>query len=94
GCAFKKLSDDTKKELRISYGVQVAGLKDGRFKDAGIKDGFIILDINNMRVNSAEDVEKVYNSIIKSDEEYDKVMFITGMYPTGKKMYYAVDISE
>lgn len=94
GCAFKKLSDETKKELRISNGVQVAGLKDGRFKDAGIKDGFIILDINNARVNSAEDVEKVYNSIIKSDDEYDKVMFITGMYPTGKKMYYAVDISE
>lgn len=94
GCAFKKLSDETKKELRISNGVQVAGLKDGRFKDAGIKDGFIILDINNARVNSAEDVEKVYNSIIMSDDEYDKVMFITGMYPTGKKMYYAVDISE
>ena len=94
GCAFKKLSDETKKELKISYGVQVAGLKDGPFKDAGIKDGFIILDINNMRVNTAEDVEKVYNSIIKSDEEYDKVMFITGIYPTGKKMYYAVDISE
>ncbi|MDE6264486.1 MAG: Do family serine endopeptidase [Paramuribaculum sp.] len=94
GCAFKKLSDDTKKELRISHGVQVAGLKDGRFKDAGIKDGFIILDINNMRVNSSEDVEKVYNAIMKSEEGYDKVMFITGMYPTGKKMYYAVDIAE
>ena len=24
----------------------------------------------------------------------DKVMFITGLYPTGKKVYYAVDISD
>ncbi|MCI9607409.1 MAG: Do family serine endopeptidase [Muribaculaceae bacterium] len=93
GCAFKKLSDDTKKELKVSYGVQVTGIKDGKFKDAGIKDGFVILDINNARVNSAEDVEKVYNSIMKTDE-YDKVMFITGIYPTGRKMYYAVDLAD
>jgi len=94
GCAFKKLSDDTKRNLKISYGVQVAGLKEGKFKDAGIKDGFVILDINNARVNSAEDVEKVYDSIMKSNDEYDKVMFITGLYPTGKKMYYAVDLAD
>lgn len=73
--------------------MQVAGLKDGKFRDAGIKEGFIILDINNARVNSADDVEKVFNSIMKS-EEYDHVMFITGLYPTGKKMYYAVDLAD
>jgi len=93
GCAFKKLSDETKKQLKISYGVQVTGLRDGKFREAGIKDGFIILDINNARVNSADDVEKIFNSIIKSDE-YDHVMFITGIYPTGRKMYYAVDLAD
>ena len=94
GCAFKKLSDETKKQLKVSYGVQVAGLKDGKFKDAGIKDGFVILDINNSRVSSADDVEKIYNAIMKSNDGYDKVMFITGLYPTGKKMYYAVDLAQ
>ncbi len=93
GCAFKKLSDETKRQLNISSGLQVTGLKDGKFKDAGIKDGFIILDINNARVTSQEDVEKIYNSIVKSDD-YDHVMFITGIYPTGKKVYYAVDLSD
>lgn len=92
GCAFKKLSAETKKRLNISYGVEVSGVRDGSFRDAGIKDGFIILDINNERVNSSDDVERVYNAIMKA-EGYDKVMFITGLYPTGKKMYYAVDIS-
>lgn len=93
GCAFKKLSDETKKQLRISYGVQVTGLTDGKFRDAGIKDGFIILDINNSRVNSADDVQKIFDAIVKSDE-YDHVMFITGLYPTGRKMYYAVDLAD
>lgn len=30
---------------------------------------------------------------MKSDEA-DKVMFITGIYPTGRKVYYAVDLAD
>ena len=62
-------------------------------EDAGIKEGFIILDINNQRVNSQDDVEAIYKAIINSSDS-DKVMFITGVYPTGAKKYYAVDLSE
>lgn len=92
GCAFKVVDESTRKELRISQGLQVTGLKDGRFKSAGIKDGFIITDINNMAVSKVDDIEKIYNAIIKSDD--DHVMFITGYYPTGRKMYYAVDLAD
>lgn len=93
GCAFKKLSDEQLREYRISGGIQVTGLKDGKFRDAGIKDGFIILDINNARVRSQDDVEKIYDAIMKGSDA-DKVMFITGIYPTGRKVYYAVDLSD
>ena len=93
GCAFKTVPAETLRQLQTRNGVQVSGLKDGKFKDAGIKEGFIILDINNTRVNSQSDVEKIYDAIVKSDE-YDKVMFITGVYPTGKKVYYAVDLAD
>lgn len=93
GCAFRKPSDETARQLNISGGLQVTGLKDGKFKNAGIKDGFIIMDINNIRVDSADDVEKLYKAIMKDDSS-DKVMFITGIYPTGRKMYYAVDLAD
>lgn len=93
GCAFKKLSDATRSRLGISYGVEVSGLRDGKFKEAGVKDGFIILTINDERVSSTDEVERIYNAIMKADG-YDKVMFITGVYPTGKKMYYAVDLAD
>lgn len=92
GCAFLKLTADTKEHLGVSSGVQVSGLKAGAFREAGIKDGFVITDINNMPVNSQDDVEYIYNAIMKSDD--DKVMFVTGVYPTGKKGYYAVPLSE
>ena len=69
------------------------GVKAGKFKRAGVKDGFIITDINNAPVNSQEDVENIYNQIMRAQDS-DKVMFITGFYPTGRKVYYAVDLSD
>lgn len=93
GCAFKELSAEKLKSLQISSGIEVVGIKDGKFKKAGIRNGFIILDINNSNVSTRDDVEKIYKAIM-ADTGSDKVMFITGMYPTGKKVYYAVDLAE
>ena len=93
GCTFKKLSASKLREYGISNGVEVVGLKAGKFKEAGIKEGFIITDINNAPINSQEEVENIYNAIMKSTDT-DKVMFITGIYPTGAKKYYAVDLSD
>lgn len=93
GCAFMKLSSETKNNLGISTGVQVTGLKNGSFKDAGIKDGFIILSINDTPVTSPDDVEQIYNQIMRSSDG-EKVMFISGIYTTGKKGYYAVNLAS
>lgn len=93
GCAFTELSREEKEDLAISKGLKVVGVKAGKFKNAGIRDGFIITDINNIPVDSRDDVENIYNQIMRSGDS-DKVMFITGFYPTGKKVYYAVDLSD
>ena len=93
GCALKELTAEQRRELRIAGGVQVKGLSsDGKFRRAGIKEGFIILEINNARVQSEADVEKIYKAIMASSSA-DPVMFIAGIYPTGRKVYYAVDLS-
>ena len=93
GCAFTELSKEDKQDLAISKGLKVVGVKAGKFKNAGIRDGFIITDIDNIPVDSRDDVENIYNQIMRSSDS-DKVMFITGFYPTGKKVYYAVDLSD
>lgn len=92
GCAFMKLSTENKRSLGISNGVKVTGLKNGAVKDAGVKDGFIILEINGQAVNSPDDVERIYNAVMKSDS--DRVLFLTGVYSSGKRGYYAVNLSE
>ena len=93
GCAFMKITAETKQHLGISNGVQVQGLKGGAFKDAGVKDGFIITEINDTPVNSTDDVEYIYNQVMKNDNE-EHVLFLKGLYPTGKKYYYAVNLEN
>ena len=41
---------------RIDYGVRVTELNDGRFKDLGIRKGYIILTINGKKVRSASEI--------------------------------------
>lgn len=92
GCAFMKLDKDAKSKLGISNGVKVTGVENGPFKEAGVRDGFVIIEINKIPVNSSDDVERIYNSVIKNDD--DKVLILSGVYPNGKKGYYAVNLAN
>lgn len=92
GCAFKKVDESALRQLGLSNGVKVVGLSAGRFRDAGVKDGFIIYSINDSRVSSPEDVEKIYKAIMKGNGD-EKLMILRGVYPTGKRGIYAVDLS-
>lgn len=94
GAAFGEVSNELKKQLNISYGVQVKGLTDGKFKDAGIRKGFIILKINDEKVSSAGDIEKIVKDVQREGNFDDRGIFIVGMYPNGKVTYYAIDLGE
>ncbi|MFQ7039422.1 MAG: PDZ domain-containing protein [Barnesiella sp.] len=78
GAGFKELSDKTKRELNIGNGVQVIGIKNGKFKDAGIREGFVILEINDTPIRSISNIEEMFDNITKSNNDR-KVMFITGI---------------
>ena len=92
GASFKDLSDDKKKSLGISYGVEVTGVDNaGKFHKEGIAKGFIIQKINNQAVSSASQVESIIASAANSQ---DKALFISGMTSTGVRKYYAIDLGE
>jgi len=87
------LTDDQKKQMGVSFGVQVTGITKGKFESAGIRKGFVILKINEERVTSADDIEKITNAKLNGNND-DKVLFVVGIYPNGKTNYYAIDLSE
>lgn len=93
GAAFKELSDSQKKQLNVSYGVEVSGVTNGKLRDAGIKKGFIIMIVNNQKVSSADDIDKIVDKILKGSSE-EQGLFIKGFYPNGRTRYYAIDLSE
>ena len=91
GAAFKPISDDVKRHLGVSYGLEVTGVDKGKFADAGIKKGFIILKVNGTKITSEEDLAKAMKAANQSPE---RVLFISGYYMSGRRANYAVELSS
>jgi serine protease Do len=62
GAKLESLSSSDKRSLNVDYGVKVSELNEGRFKDIGMKRGYIILSINGKKVNSPADVRQFTNN--------------------------------
>lgn len=91
GAAFKPIGDDMKRHLGVSYGLQVTGVEKGKFAEAGIKRGFVILKVNGTKITSEEDLANVLKAANQSPE---RVLFISGYYESGRRANYAVDLSD
>ena len=91
GAAFKPVSSELKKQLNLGYGLEVTGVTNGKMADAGIRKGFIILKANGQPMRTVEDLEKAMKEARKSPEQG---LFITGMFPSGKRAMYAVDLTQ
>lgn len=91
GASFQDVPEQTRRQLNIGYGIQVSDVKNGLMKDSGIQKGFIILRINNKQIKSIEEIEQIYKEASGST---DPVLFISGVYPSGRRAYYSVDLSE
>ena len=85
GAEFTPLADKEKAKLQIDEGVQVTKLSDGKLKDAGVKNGFIITDINKVAIASPNDIESVFMHTNKKEP-----LLIEGKYPDGKYAYYVI----
>lgn len=93
GAAFQDLSDDMKKQLKLNSGVQVTGVESGKMSEAGIRKGFIIQKANGKTIRNTKDLEEVFNAAVKSPET-DQVLFLSGIYPSGRRANYAVDLVQ
>lgn len=91
GAAFRELPDNLKKQLNQGSGLEVTGVNSGKMADAGVRKGFIILKANNQPVRKVSDLEEIFKAATKSPEQ---VLFISGMFPSGKRASYAIDLSQ
>ena len=92
GAQLKALTNEQKRSYGVSYGVAVAKVGDGKFKDAGIKEGFIILSVNNNPVRSVEEARRAITQVQQS-RRGDGSLLLKGFYPNGRTKYYVIDLS-
>ena len=91
GGQFRAITDQQKEQLNIGYGLEVLKVNGGKLKDAGMPKGFIIQRINDESIKTIEDLQKVVKDASTSKEP---VLYIQGIYPTGKKGYFAVPLQN
>ena len=91
GAAFREVPQETKQQLRLGAGLEVTGVTEGEMKEAGVRKGFIILKANGQSVKTVEQLEEIVKQASRSTEP---VLFLNGVFPSGKRAYYAVDLTQ
>ena len=91
GGSFRPITESQKNQLNIKYGVEVMKVNSGALKDGGISRGFIIQRINDNNINTIDDLQKAVKSASTSK---DPVLYIQGVWPTGKKAYFAIPLQK
>ena len=85
GAIFEEVSRDDLNRLDIPAGVRLKKDADGRFKRAGIREGFIITRIDKHKVVEPEMVADMLDSM-------EGGVLIEGVYPNGTVAYYGFGI--
>ena len=91
GGNFRAVTDAQKEQMNIGYGLEVLKVNAGKLKNAGITKGFIIQRVNDSAVKTIEDLQ---NAVKEASTSKDPVLYIQGVYPTGKKAYFAVPLED
>lgn len=91
GASFREVTAEQKKQLNIGHGLEVLKVNAGALKDAGVPKGFIIQYVNDEPVKTISDLQ---DAVKAASTSKNPVLWIQGIFPSGKKNYYAVPLSE
>lgn len=81
GATFEPISPEEKNKLHISNGLKIKKLESGKLFNSGIKENFIIVNIDRKPVDSLSDLTSIL-------ENKKGGVLIEGVYPNGMRAYY------
>lgn len=84
GASLRNADEDEIKEYGVSGGVIVEDIEGGKWKDAGIKNGFLITSVNNRPIKDVNELRAVLRSSVGDG------VLIKGNYSDGKEAYYGM----
>ena len=83
GATFEDLTDQEMEELEIEGGAQLSDVGRGKWKDAGIEEGFIITSIDKKKIDNVQDLR---NALLNKSGG----TLIEGVYPNGEEAFYGI----
>lgn len=93
GAEFSAITPKQKAQFKLEYGLEVKSVSKGKFQQAGIKAGFIIVKINNQAIRSEQDIATALDAAMNTSDQF-KVFNVAGVYPNGKVNYYAINLAD
>ncbi|HOI28040.1 MAG TPA: Do family serine endopeptidase [Paludibacteraceae bacterium] len=96
GAKLVPLNDRQKNVFGVTGGLYVEKIeKGGRFQQAGVPKGYILVKANSKIVNSVSELEEIVNEAKQKNSKFDEqALFLSGFNPDGKIVYYAIDLKE
>ncbi len=85
GAEFVVISDNEKEKFEINNGIKITKLDKGKLKDSGMKEGFIITNVNKKPIFEVKD--------FKRELSYAKGgVLVEGIYPNGEPAYFVFGV--
>lgn len=91
GAQLKPLSDEMKRQLALSYGLEVVALKNGKMKEANITKGMILLKVNDKELRTVEDFEEAVRA---ANQSSDRTLWIRAVTQSGRRVATAITLGE
>jgi len=86
GAKMQVASADVLRKLGIDHGVQITELGDGLLRNAGIREGYVITEIDKKPIRSIEDVSKILSN-------KNGGVLLEGIYPNKVRAYYGFGLN-
>lgn len=83
GAKVEPLTQQERYRYRLNKGVKIKELRNGKFKAAGLSEGYIIVKINDSVIYDGEDLERAVKAV------GDEGVFVTAVSPKGRVEYFA-----
>jgi len=86
GAKMKVAPSDLLRKLGVDHGVQVTELSEGLLSNAGIREGYVITEIDKKPIRSIDDVSKILS-------KKNGGVLLEGIYPNKVRAYYGFGIN-
>ncbi|UXX80315.1 Do family serine endopeptidase [Reichenbachiella carrageenanivorans] len=85
GGTFSDLSKENQEKLGLEGGAKLLKVEAGKWREAGIKEGFIVTRVDKRQIMSVEDLSRALTRTADGSG-----LLIEGMYEDGEKAYYGI----